>query len=110
MLDEMASQPPPKGIYVPVRSLFLNFRARRQSCDLLILSHMTQVPTFFNNTPNSSLAPAIASLDLTTQCDHALFLARSGIRGIVLLGSTGEAVDSSHECIALLAWNDFCGI
>lgn len=59
----MASPPPP-GIYVPV-------------------------PTFF-------LAPTSptdqGALDLDTQAEHALHIAQSGAAGLVLLGSTGEAV------------------
>lgn len=64
--SEMSS-PPPAGIYVPV-------------------------PTFFvpkSSSPHTAAAPAV---DLPTQASHALHLARSGIRGLVLLGSTGEAV------------------
>jgi 2-keto-3-deoxy-L-rhamnonate aldolase len=34
----------------------------------------------------------IPQLDVQTQASHAVFLAKSGIRGLVLLGSTGEAV------------------
>ncbi|KAI4216514.1 MAG: hypothetical protein LQ351_001003 [Letrouitia transgressa] len=54
--------PPPPGIYVPV-------------------------PTFF--APSTSLAPP---LDLSSQAKHAVHLAKCGIRGLVLLGSTGEAI------------------
>jgi 2-keto-3-deoxy-L-rhamnonate aldolase len=65
-----ASAPPP-GIYVPV-------------------------PTFFQPDtaafPESSFKLATAPLDIQTQIQHSLHLARSGIRGLVLLGSTGEAV------------------
>ena len=66
MADKEAAPPPP-GVYVPV-------------------------PTFFvsKSAPNySSEAPP---LDLETQAKHAIHLAKSGIRGLVLLGSTGEAV------------------
>lgn len=62
-----AAKPPPPGVYVPV-------------------------PTFFvsRNDPNySSAAPP---LDLETQAKHAIHLAKCGIRGLVVLGSTGEAV------------------
>ena len=55
--------PPPTGIYVPV-------------------------PTFFSQ-PDPEGIPA---LDLATQTKHALHLASYGIRGLVLLGSTGEAI------------------
>ncbi|KAL8997308.1 MAG: hypothetical protein Q9169_003400 [Polycauliona sp. 2 TL-2023] len=56
--------PPPPGIYVPV-------------------------PTFFSKPASEE---GIPELDLTTQTKHALHLASSGIRGLVLLGSTGEAI------------------
>lgn len=61
--------PPPPGIYVPV-------------------------PTFFSKSdPKSSTTQAgIPPLDLATQTKHGLHLASSGIRGIVLLGSTGESI------------------
>lgn len=56
---------PPTGVYVPV-------------------------PTFFlPGTGSSSLQPAV---DVATQTKHSVFLAKSGIRGLVLLGSTGEAI------------------
>lgn len=45
------------------------------------------VPTFFT--------PA-GALDTATQAAHSLHLARNGIAGIVLLGSTGEAVHLSR--------------
>lgn len=55
--------PPPPGIYVPV-------------------------PTFFH--PLTSPTPL--ALNLPLQAAHSLHLARSGIRGLVVAGSTGEAV------------------
>ncbi|KAL8680090.1 MAG: hypothetical protein Q9186_003674 [Xanthomendoza sp. 1 TL-2023] len=58
--------PPPPGIYVPV-------------------------PTFFSK-PQTTAQAGIPPLDLATQTKHALYLARSGIKGIVLLGSTGESI------------------
>ncbi len=36
-----------------------------------------------------------AALDVSTQCQHSINLARNGIRGLVLLGSTGEAIQLS---------------
>ncbi|KAL8922724.1 MAG: hypothetical protein Q9208_005037 [Pyrenodesmia sp. 3 TL-2023] len=64
----MASPPPP-GIYVPV-------------------------PTFFSKPPpNEPTLP----LALGTQTEHALHLAKNGIRGLVLLGSTGEAIALTNE-------------
>lgn len=62
-----AAQPPPPGIYVPV-------------------------PTFFASKRSSLYNASVPPLDLATQAAHALYLARSGIRGLVVLGSTGEAV------------------
>ncbi|KAF3937133.1 hypothetical protein ABW19_dt0205619 [Dactylella cylindrospora] len=56
---------PPDGVYVPV-------------------------PTFF--APVASLSPYSQSLDLTSQSEHSLFLAESGITGLIISGSTGEAV------------------
>ena len=67
--------PPPSGIYVPV-------------------------PTFFSK-PGPD---GIPGLDLATQTKHALHLASNGIRGIVLLGSTGEAIAvTNNERKTLLA-------
>ncbi|KAL8702129.1 MAG: hypothetical protein Q9201_004563 [Fulgogasparrea decipioides] len=60
--------PPPPGIYVPV-------------------------PTFFSKASSSDPVPP---LDLATQTKHALHLAANGIRGLVLLGSTGEAVSLTN--------------
>ncbi|KAL8907509.1 MAG: hypothetical protein Q9171_005824 [Xanthocarpia ochracea] len=68
--------PPPAGIYVPV-------------------------PTFFSK-PDSE--DGIPGLDLATRTKHALHLAASGIRGLVLLGSTGEAIAlTTNERKALLS-------
>ena len=63
---------PPPGIYVPVPPFF--------------------VPKSASNY-NASAAP----LDLSTQAAHAIHLAKCGIRGTVLLGSTGEAVMITSE-------------
>ncbi|KAI0406036.1 dihydrodipicolinate synthase [Xylaria palmicola] len=62
----MAAVPPP-GIYVPV-------------------------PTFFVGKQAANYNPYSAPLDVDTQIAHSLYLARAGIRGLVILGSTGEAV------------------
>ena len=59
--------PPPQGIYVPV-------------------------PTFFAKEGSSNYDPVSPPLDLETQSEHSLFLARGGIKGLVILGSTGEAI------------------
>lgn len=61
----MSALIPPQGVYVPV-------------------------PTFYDSAATSSSSqPAV---DVQTQTDHAVFLAKAGIRGLVLLGSTGEAI------------------
>jgi 2-keto-3-deoxy-L-rhamnonate aldolase len=65
----MAS-PPPTGVFVPV-------------------------PTFFKPAAESkSIQPAI---DVETQVKHSVYLAKNGIRGLVLLGSTGEAIHMSKQ-------------
>lgn len=58
---------PPTGVYVPV-------------------------PTFFAPAPGA-LQPKV---DVETQTKHGVFLAKAGIRGLVLLGSTGEAIHLSR--------------
>ncbi|KAK2625731.1 hypothetical protein QTJ16_005043 [Diplocarpon rosae] len=67
----MAS-PPPAGVYVPVPTFFVSKRAANHS---------------------ASAAP----LDPETQAAHSLHLARSGITGLVVLGSTGEAVHLTNR-------------
>ncbi|KAI2624072.1 hypothetical protein GGS21DRAFT_326562 [Xylaria nigripes] len=62
--------PPPPGIYVPV-------------------------PTFFKHAPTLNFATP--ALDIETQAAHALYLARAGIKGLVVLGSTGEAVHVTNK-------------
>jgi 2-keto-3-deoxy-L-rhamnonate aldolase len=59
--------PPPAGVYVPV-------------------------PTFFVSRKASNYNPVAAPVDIATQAAHSIHLAKSGIRGLVVLGSTGEAV------------------
>jgi len=67
---------PPTGVYVPV-------------------------PTFFKPATPSTIQP---ELDIETQVAHSVYLARSGIRGLVLLGSTGEAIHlSAAERTALIS-------
>ena len=69
MVERETVESPPDGIYVPV-------------------------PTFFCKGSTGQVPP----LDLDTQERHALFLLRANIQGLVLLGSTGEAVSiTSHE-------------
>lgn len=59
---------PPTGVYVPV-------------------------PTFFKP---ASASPALQpAIDVESQVQHSLFLAKNGIRGLVLMGSTGVAVHLS---------------
>ncbi|KAK9454601.1 hypothetical protein V1511DRAFT_460658 [Dipodascopsis uninucleata] len=66
------SRPPPSGIYVPA-------------------------PTFFVGKQASTYSIYNPPLDCETQLQHTLFLAKNGIRGVVLLGSTGEAVHLSND-------------
>jgi 2-keto-3-deoxy-L-rhamnonate aldolase len=62
---------PPSGVYVPA-------------------------PTFFKSSfeSSSNLQPEI---DVETQINHSVYLAKCGIRGLVLLGSTGEAIHMSKK-------------
>lgn len=62
---------PPKGVFVPS-------------------------PTFFrpSKTQTSHQQPEV---DVETQTAHSVFLAKAGITGLVLLGSTGEAMHLSRE-------------
>jgi len=52
------------------------------------------VPTFFKPATKDTLQPAI---DVETQVSHSVHLAKNGIRGLVLLGSTGEAIHMSRQ-------------
>jgi 2-keto-3-deoxy-L-rhamnonate aldolase len=52
------------------------------------------VPTFFKPASASSLQAAV---DVETQIQHSVFLAKNGVRGLVLLGSTGEAIHMSRQ-------------
>ncbi|KAF1919365.1 hypothetical protein BDU57DRAFT_546043 [Ampelomyces quisqualis] len=52
------------------------------------------VPTFFKPASASSRQAAV---DVDTQIQHAVFLAQNGVRGLVLLGSTGEAIHMSRQ-------------
>lgn len=73
----MTSRVPPDGVFVPV-------------------------PTFFKDKPQApDLQPAV---DVATQASHSVYLAESGITGLVLMGSTGEAIHmSSAERIDLIS-------
>ncbi|KZL82447.1 dihydrodipicolinate synthetase [Colletotrichum incanum] len=61
------------------------------------------VPTFFHSASASagSLQPKV---DIDTQIEHSVYLAKNGIRGLVLLGSTGEAIHLTkaerHDLVA----------
>ncbi|KUI53602.1 Putative 4-hydroxy-2-oxoglutarate aldolase, mitochondrial [Cytospora mali] len=54
------------------------------------------VPTFLHSETLASkgLQPDV---DVETQIKHSVFLAKNGIRGLVLLGSTGEAIHLSRQ-------------
>ncbi|KAI1498279.1 hypothetical protein F5X99DRAFT_394180, partial [Biscogniauxia marginata] len=60
---------PPPGVYVPS-------------------------PTFFKPIAKGAYQPEI---DVATQGEHSVFLAKNGIHGLVLLGSTGEAIHLSRS-------------
>ena len=73
----MTSRIPPDGVFVPV-------------------------PTFFKDKVE---APALQPpVDVATQAAHSVHLAKSGITGLVLMGSTGEAIHMSsverHDLIS----------
>ena len=71
--------PPPGGVYVPV-------------------------PTFFVSRKAANYNPTAAPLDIPTQVAHSIHLAKSGITGLVVLGSTGEAVHlTNKERFAILS-------
>ena len=64
--------PPPKGIHVPV-------------------------PTFFVGKKAATYNEVAAPVDVETQIKHSLYLARAGIKGLVILGSTGEAIHLTNK-------------
>jgi 2-keto-3-deoxy-L-rhamnonate aldolase len=51
-------------------------------------------PTFFKPHTSSSLQPEI---DIATQVRHTVWLAKNGVRGLVILGSTGEAIHLNRQ-------------
>lgn len=53
------------------------------------------VPTFFK--PASASKSVQAEIDVETQIAHSIHLAKNGVRGLVLLGSTGEAIHMSRQ-------------
>ncbi|KAG5936757.1 hypothetical protein E4U53_000150 [Claviceps sorghi] len=65
------SSPPPPGIYVPVPTFFVSDHKHAST-----------------TTHDATMPP----VDVATQAAHALYLAKSGIRGLVVFGSTGEGV------------------
>ena len=59
--------------------------------------HSSSNPTFFAQTSASNYDPISPPLDLETQSKHSLFLVKAGIKGLVLLGSTGEAIHMTNK-------------
>lgn len=53
------------------------------------------VPTFLH--PASASSGLQPKVDVETQVKHSVFLAKNGIRGLVLLGSTGEAIHLNRQ-------------
>ncbi|KAF2090937.1 aldolase [Saccharata proteae CBS 121410] len=68
----MVAASPPSGIFVPV-------------------------PTFFASKSSSNYNATVTPLDVSTQSQHAVYLAKNGIKGLVILGSTGEAVHITNK-------------
>lgn len=56
-----------------------------------------RVPTFFAQSSASDYDPINPPLDTATQSKHSLFLVRAGIQGLVILGSTGEAIHLTNK-------------
>jgi 2-keto-3-deoxy-L-rhamnonate aldolase len=68
ILFTMPATAPPLGVFVPV-------------------------PTFFRPAAEAAPSGSLQSkVDVETQVNHSVFLAKTGIKGLVLLGSTGEAI------------------
>ena len=55
------------------------------------------VPTFFAQKSASNYDDVEAPLDIETQTKHSLFLLKGGVRGLVILGSTGEAIHVTNK-------------
>lgn len=55
------------------------------------------MPTFFAASTASNYDPVNPPLDLEAQTKHSLFLLEGGIRGLVILGSTGEAIHLTNK-------------
>ncbi|KAK0736621.1 hypothetical protein B0T21DRAFT_384093 [Apiosordaria backusii] len=76
---------PPKGVFVPSPTFFLP-------------------PEYGPPEYGTSETHGQLHVDISAQTSHSVFLARSGITGLVLLGSTGEAIHLSRsERIALVS-------
>lgn len=54
-------------------------------------------PTFLYPAASSSSSELQAKVDVETQVKYSVFLAKNGIRGLVLLGSTGEAIHLNRQ-------------
>lgn len=50
------------------------------------------MPTFFAKEGSANYDAVSPPLDLDTQSAHSLFLVKGGVKGLVILGSTGEAI------------------
>ncbi|ORY68932.1 uncharacterized protein BCR38DRAFT_141354 [Pseudomassariella vexata] len=66
------STPPPPGIYVPV-------------------------PTFFQSKKSATYNAIASPVDIDTQVAHSIYLAKAGTKGLVILGSTGEAIHLTNK-------------
>ncbi|KAL8305168.1 hypothetical protein RB597_003927 [Gaeumannomyces tritici] len=55
------------------------------------------VPTFFVSRKAADYSDHAAPVDVAAQAAHSLYLARAGIHGLVVLGSTGEAVHMTNQ-------------
>jgi 2-keto-3-deoxy-L-rhamnonate aldolase len=55
------------------------------------------IPTFFVSSPASNYNPTAAPLGLETQAAHAIHLAKCGIKGLIILGSTGGVVAITNK-------------
>jgi 2-keto-3-deoxy-L-rhamnonate aldolase len=71
-LPPLPPLPPPPGVYVPV-------------------------PTFFVSRTAEDYKEFAQPLDLETQARHSIHLAKCGIRGLVILGSTGEVLSLTNQ-------------
>jgi 2-keto-3-deoxy-L-rhamnonate aldolase len=66
----MAATAPPQGVYVPS-------------------------PTFYSS--SAEARGLQAQVDVEAQAAHSVFLAKAGIKGLILLGSTGEAIHLNRQ-------------